>query len=75
MAWQYNKTVLATFGWYGTQWAWANLDGGTGWKRIRDGAPDGCTNLFVMLNAARANGRPVHVDIDASDLITTAYLL
>jgi len=31
--------------------------------------------LHVLLNAACANGRLVHVDIDASNLITTAYLI
>jgi hypothetical protein len=75
MAWIYNKKVLSTFIVSSTQWSWANLDGGTGWKRIKDGAPDGCTNLTVLLNAAQANGRTVHVDIDAAGLITTAYMI
>ena len=74
MAWQYNKKVVATFTYSGAQWAWANIDT-VGWRRIKDGAPDGVTNLHVLLNAACANGRLVHVDIDASDLITTAYLI
>jgi hypothetical protein len=74
MAWQYNKKVLATFTYNGAQWAWANIDT-VGWRRIKDGAADGVTNLHVLLNAACANGRPVHVDIDASNLITTAYLV
>jgi hypothetical protein len=75
MAWEYNKTVVSTFIHSGSQWSWAALDGGTGWKRIKEGAPDGCTNLTVLLNTAFANGRKVHVDIDASGLITTAYMV
>ncbi len=74
MAWQHNKKVLATFTYFGTQWAWANIET-VGWRRIKDGATDGVTNLQVLLNAACANGRLVHVEIDPSDLITTAYLI
>ena len=75
MAWQYNKKVLATFVFHGAQWSWANLDGGTGWKRIKAGQPDGVTNLTVLINSAHANGRTVHVDIDNAGLITTAYMI
>ncbi len=75
MAWQYNKTIVSTFTHHTSQWSWAYLDGGTGWKRIKDGAADGCTNLTVLLNTAFANGRKVHVDIDTSELITTAYMV
>jgi hypothetical protein len=74
MAWQYNKTVTATFVHHGGT-SWANLDGGTGWKRIKDGATDGVTNLTILFNAAHANGRKVHVDIDTGGLITTAYMI
>lgn len=72
--WHYNKKVLATFAHHTTCWVWANIEG-VGWRRIKDGASDGCTNLFVMLSAARANDRLVHVYVDGSNLITTAYLL
>jgi immune inhibitor A len=71
--WYYNKKVLATYAYYTSQWAWANIQD-VGWVRIKDGAADACTNLFVMLNKAKANDRLVHVYIDAS-LITIAYLL
>jgi hypothetical protein len=72
--WHNNKQVLATFVHHTTQWAWANIDT-IGWVRIKDGAADGVTNLFLMLSAARANNRQVNVFIDGSNLITTAYLL
>jgi astacin len=75
MAWQYNKKVLATYATSGAQWSWANLDGGTGWKRIKGGQADGVTNLTVLINCAHAHGRSVHVDIDTAGLITTAYMI
>ena len=71
--WYYNRQVLATFAHHGAQVAYANISG-VGWRRIRPGAADGVTNLFIMMNAARANGRLVHVYIDAN-LITMAYML
>ncbi len=72
--WHYNVTVTSTYVHHTTQWAWANISG-LGWRRIKDGAADGVTNLFVLLNAAAANGRPVHVYIDGSSLINTAYMV
>jgi hypothetical protein len=72
--WHYNQTVVMTFVHHTTQWAWAYISS-LGWQRVKDGAPDGCTNVFLMLSAAEANGRQVHVYVDGSNLITTAYLL
>jgi hypothetical protein len=74
MVWYNNRTVDATFAHYTTQWAWASISG-LGWKKIKGGAADGVTNLFVMMCAAKANGKRVNVDIDANGEITTAYLL
>ncbi len=72
--WHNNKTVIATFAHHTSQWAWAEIEG-IGFKRIKDGAADGVTNLFALFNAACTNGRKVNVFVDASDLIATAYLL
>ncbi len=72
--WHYNKKINATFVHHKSQWAWADIDG-VGWKRIKEGAADGVTNVLTLLSAARANERLVHVDLDANDLIVTAYLL
>lgn len=74
MAWVSNKKVLSTFIHHTSCWSWANIES-VGWRRIKEGAPDGCTNLTILLNAAKANNRNVSVDIDASNLIVTAYLL
>lgn len=71
--WYYNKKVLATFAHYTSQWAWANIDG-LGWRRIKDGAADGVTNIFAVCCEAAANNREVHVYADGS-FIYTMYLL
>jgi hypothetical protein len=72
--WHYNVKVTSTYVHHTTQWAYAYIDG-LGWRRIKDGAADGVTNLFVLFNAACANGRLVHVYIDGSSLINTAYMV
>jgi hypothetical protein len=72
--WYHNKKVLQTFVHHTTQWAWADIQD-LGWRRIKDGSADGVSNLFIMMCAAKANDRLVHVDIDESNLIITAYLL
>ena len=74
MAWVYNKKVRNTFVHHTSCWSWAFIDT-VGWRRIKDGAPDGCTNLTILFNVAKANDRNVSVNIDAANLITTAYLL
>ncbi len=71
--WHNNKKVLYTYAYYTSQWAWAYIQD-LGWKRIKEGAADGCTNLFVMMNDAKASDRAVNVYIDA-DFITTAYVV
>lgn len=75
MATYTNVAVVQTFASSDPQNAWANL-AGAGWLKIKTGAADGVTNLFVMFNAAKANGRTVTVYTDASTppLITIAYL-
>jgi hypothetical protein len=75
MAWNNGKNVVQTFASSDSQNAWVNL-GGIGWRRIQTGAVDGVTNLFLMFNAAKANGRMVNVFLtdDSNQFITIAYL-
>ena len=75
MAWQNGKTVVQTFASNDSQNAWVNLSD-IGWRRIRTGAPDGVTNLFLMFNAAKANGRTVNVFLtdDSDQFASIAYL-
>jgi hypothetical protein len=75
MAWNYNHKVNYTYAHHGSQYVYAYLDGGLGWKRVKTGAADGVTNLFLLLTTAKANDRQVHVNLDAADMITHAYLV
>jgi hypothetical protein len=71
--WSNNVDVLQTFASNDAQNAWANISS-LGWRRIKTGAADGVTNMFQMINAAKANARKVSVFVDSSNLITIAYL-
>lgn len=74
MAWNNNVSVAQTFASNDSQNAWVNISG-VGWKKIKTGATDGVTNLFLLFNAAKANGRTVSVFVeDATQLVTIAYL-
>jgi len=72
-----NVSVSATYVSKESQNAWAYL-AGTGlnkYIKIKPGAADGVSNLFVLFCTAQTSGRKVTVDIDASSLITYAYLI
>ncbi len=72
--WLNNRNVTSAFTSNDSQWAWANIEG-IGWRRIKDGSIDGVENIFTIICAAKAKGRPVNVELDTDNLITTAYLL
>ena len=72
--WHRDVVVESAYTDHSTQWVWAKI-AGLGWRRIKDGAPDGCTNMFIIMSTAHASGKHVDVDIDGDDLINTAYLL
>jgi len=59
--WYNNKTVTRTYTSKDSQNCHASISGISGWKKIKTGAADGVTNVFVILCAAKANGRPVDV--------------
>mgnify|MGYP003573518066 FL=1 len=61
--WYNGKNVSNTWTSYHSQNAYAILSGLSGWKKIKTGAADGVTNVFIVLNAAKANGRKVNVYI------------
>lgn len=71
--WHNNKQVLQTFASHDSQNAWANVET-LGWKKIKKDDPDGVTNIFVQMNAAKANNRKVSVHLDGNE-IDIAYLL
>jgi hypothetical protein len=75
MAWNNNVTVVQTYASNDSQNAWVNITG-LGWKRIKPGATDGVTNLFILFNAAKANGRKVNVFVeDSTQFVTIVYLI
>jgi hypothetical protein len=54
--------------------AWAHLVGTNKWHKILTGAADGVTNVFLILSAAKAVDRQVHVVTDGAGNITGAYM-
>ena len=72
-AWHHDLAANATFADHSSEWAWVHIDT-LGWRRIKEGAPDGVTNMFAAFCAAVASGRKVSVYADA-DLVYTMYLL
>lgn len=61
-----NKSIARIFTTYHSQNNWAYLSG-VGWKKVRPGNADGCTNVHTALVAARANGKLVTAVTDAAD--------
>ena len=74
MATYNKKSVISTYATIDPQWAWANING-IGWRRIKEGAADGVTNIFLLMNTAESHGRLVNVEIDADNNITNACLI
>ena len=66
--WHNNLAVSRTYSSNDSQNAWAIIDTLPGWKKIRPNATDGVTNMFVILCAAKANGRRVDVYIDSNQI-------
>jgi hypothetical protein len=71
--WHNDKKVLMTFASNHSQNSWAQIEG-VGWRKIKTGATDGVTNLYIMMCVAKANNRMVNVHIDTDNLIDIAYL-
>lgn len=66
--WNNNKTVSRTYCSADKQNAHAIISGISGWKKIKTGAASGVTNVFLTLNAAKANGRKVDVYIVSNQI-------
>ena len=61
--WNNNKTVKRTYSSSSSQNCHAVISGISGWKKVKTGHPDGVSNIFTALNAARAGGKKVDVYI------------
>ncbi|MGK0316326.1 MAG: hypothetical protein ACI86M_002560 [Saprospiraceae bacterium] len=68
-----NKKVLRTFASPHSKNAWANIET-VGWKEIGQTSTDGVTNMFIMLNTAKANNKNVSGPVDAANKISLLYL-
>lgn len=54
--------------------AWALLAADGAWHQILPNAPDGVTNVHLVLAVAKANGQQAYVVLDAAQNITQVYL-
>ncbi len=68
-----NKKITRTFTSPHSKNCWAYIDS-IGWRKVKPDSNDGSTNMFVLLNAARANNRTVSGTIDASNQLTILFL-
>lgn len=66
--------VNQVFSTHHSQNAWAHLAVDGAWHKILPNAPDGVTNVHLLLTTARANSRQAYVVLDAAKNITQAYL-
>ncbi|MBG6240040.1 hypothetical protein IWX78_003031 [Mycetocola sp. CAN_C7] len=57
-----------------SQNAWAHLAVDGAWHKVLPNAPDGVTNVHLVLATAKANGKQVYVVLDAAKNITQVYL-
>ncbi len=73
--WINNKKVIYTYAHVNTQYAFAIIEGLSGWKQIAPVSPDGVSNVLDILKIAQANGRRVSVYIGSDGKIYAAYLL
>jgi hypothetical protein len=70
-----NATVVSTFTTPHSMNAWAYLDSGP-WRKIQPITTDGTSNMFLLLNAAKAGGRPVSGSYDDSTgFLFTLYMV
>jgi hypothetical protein len=53
---------------------WAHLAATSKWHKILPGSPDGVTNVFLLLTAAKAAGKQAYVVLDANGNIIQAYV-
>jgi hypothetical protein len=54
--------------------SWAHLAVDGAWHKILPNAPDGVTNVHLVLAVAKANSKQVYVVLDAAKNITQVYL-
>ena len=73
--WINNQKVINTYSRVNTKYAFAILDGLSGWKKIAPTSPDGVSNVLDILAVAQASNRKVNVYIADDSMIHAAYML
>jgi len=59
---------------HNSQNCWAHFAATGKWHKVVTGAVDGVTNMFVLLCAAKANGKQVYAVLDAAGNLSALYL-
>lgn len=72
--WYHSKLVSAAYAHVNSMYAFAIIEGLSGWKRIAPVSADGVTNVLDVLKVAKANGKRVSVYIDSDDQISATYM-
>jgi immune inhibitor A len=67
--WLYNTKVLSTYVHCTSQWAWVNIES-IGWRRIKDGAPEGVTHMLDACCEAVEKNRQIHAYVDGNFIYT-----
>jgi hypothetical protein len=73
--WHTNKLVQYVYANVTSMYAFAIIEGLSGWIRISPSSPDGVTNVLDILNVAKANDKRVNVYVDSSNQIVSVYML
>lgn len=70
----FSKKVLQVYATVHSKNVWGFIET-LGWKKVQPLSPDGSTNMFMVLTAAKASGIAVSGSIDdTTNEITTIYL-
>jgi hypothetical protein len=73
--WHNNKLVSYVYAHVNTRYAFAVIEGLSGWKRIAPTSDDGVSNFLDTLAVAKANGRRVNVYLASDDQIQAAVMV
>ncbi len=72
--WHNSKLVQYVYAHVNTKYAYAIIEGLSGWKRIDPVSADGVTNVLDVLTTAKANGIRVNVYLTTDEKIQAAYM-
>ena len=71
--WHYSLLVQYTYAHVNSKYAFAIIEGISGWKQINPTSTDGVSNVLDILAVAQANNRRVNVYIAADETIQAVY--